>query len=655
MNIKIVLTILALILTPYLIIIKRNAAIDILDPITIPNDITLIVLISICLIYFIFSKKIIKDNKYQLLLILSPTLYLLICTYFLNGYDSIFVKYLSATSILVIICAYIISNEEKNFDELSRHLKFLISILILIYFIEIFWLNHEWGAAAGIGNRNWLVGIFIIGMPFMVYDFIYSNKKVKIFSGILLCIIITINYLYLKNKFFYLAFPIILITQIGFLIFLQRKINKLILVLLALAVILAFFDKNFHLLFNINKLADRYLVWELALKIIFENKFLGSGLGNFWNDYHQYKNLIPEIGLIVPSDKVDYEYIHNQILEVFYEGGAIQFLIQLIILLYILYLVINFLNNTTKKDNEKFKVITILTSLIIFIIHSFIDLVLVMPINKFLFYFLLFYMIKPLVKININRNNFYLIATNIILIFSILISVYFTVEIFINNKNCYNFNYKSYLKNQTIEPECKNPRRILDIAYDLSINGKYNESNRILKHIQVEKFMDLQFLEIYNLEKIGINNSHEKIKSLSSYLPFHRGAIHLSSQYYIKNNNLDDFIEIQKKLITKLAFEHYLININSKLIFELVNDDKLIIEYTDKILKVSFSEKFMVDLMILGSGKYGCGIIEGFKNILMRDHLKIISSKEAHSITYKFSEDLVNEFTSYCLKYEIFR
>ncbi len=649
-----------LLLAPYAFLLGKSMDINRTLGIYQSLDVVLVVMLGLAILFSFLNKEKLKYKNEIFMVAFSPYIFLYVITIFTYGYSKYFTNYFFILNAVTTYTAYAVAVNKNSFLDVSKYFKIFIGALILIYFIELFIFDWGMNSTGGIGNRNWMANLLIASIAFFIGGIFSESKKEKFLSLSFLILILAINYFYLKNKFLYIAIPIISIIYGVLYLYASDKIKKSklifwLFILIIVSVLIALLDKNFISLFNYDKLADRLLIWELGVHKISENLFFGSGMGSFWQGYHEAKYLKPEIGLLFDVGKTDYEFIHNEFLEFLYEGGVIYLAMHIVIFAYIFILVVHYLRNSESVENKS-KIITLFVASFIIFVHSLIDVVLKSPVNKFIFYLFLFLIVFEA------KKNIAIFSKSLNQIFKILIFFLFGMvlllisNIFVNNKNCFSLNAKYILEKKVIDKECSNPRFLMETSFTLAALGHFDLSQKLNNVIQEQypHFMDSDFLEVYN--KLSISNgtlSENDVSTLKKYLTYHRGSLHLLSQNYIKNNNYLDFLATQKLLIKKIAFDLKISQIKGEINYYFIAEDNLLISYRNGILEIGLSEKYIRDLMTLGSGKYGCEIVNGFKAVLKKNHTIINTEKENLEKLNLFADLIINNLTSYCFKYQI--
>lgn len=340
------------------------------------------VLFSINIIFFIYlvykkSIRLKKLNweKYILYFIGWTILNVIISLFYKANIDyKSFIKILLNLSFL-FCTAQMIENKILSIDKKS--LIRLLQIILLLNFVQVMWIYFEGGlfndflngsltsssdSAYVIGNYNNIIGgenkniwASKLTLIYLIYTYISCNKNfyIKIREKIFFLIIGAITIILLLSRTSQLA----IIAPIIFLIFNQirkmeykyRKKIYLISGILSVVCLIVFFDKFFHLKFDMSDGGfTRLVIWKESILNLFESKMIiGNGIGSS--------------GEFVTSQLMRTESnLHNVILNTFFELGLVGIIIYLS-------MIGSFIKNYFNKRNI-FKAIFIfaIPSLIIF-------------------------------------------------------------------------------------------------------------------------------------------------------------------------------------------------------------------------------------------------------------------------------------------------
>lgn len=330
-------------------------------------------------IYLVYKKLIVFKNlkwgKYVLYFIGWTILNVIITLFYKGNIDyKSFIKILLNLSFLFCTAQMI---ENKILRVNKKSVINLLQIILLLNFIQVMWIYFEGGlfndflngsltrssdSAYVIGNYNNIIGgenkniwASKLTLIYLIYVYISCNKNfyIKIREKIFFLAIGVITIVLLLSRTSQLA----IITPIIFLIFIQiRKIDYkyrkkiyLISAILSVICLIIFFNKFFHLKFDMSDGGfTRLVIWKESILNLFESKIIiGNGIGSS--------------GEFVTSQLMRTESnLHNVILNTFFELG----LVGIIIYLSMIYSFIK--NYFNKKDIFKGIFIFAMPSLIIF-------------------------------------------------------------------------------------------------------------------------------------------------------------------------------------------------------------------------------------------------------------------------------------------------
>lgn len=329
-----------------------------------------------------------------------------------NFFNVSIYPYVTQSSLILLISYIIFGFFISGFFRSRTKILILIIPIILLTVIEgligiyqsivIYGISHSQGAHGTFVNRNHYAGFMELGTPLtigLILSFasnIYiSNKNIiksilnsdELFKQLILifflpllliAILISKSRMGIMSLFISLGFLYINLAQTGY----KLKDAKWMITLVVLFFIFLSLYVGIGPVLNrfLNIGYDhRFYLWKDCLNIIRDFPLLGSGLGTFKYIYPLYKFNV--------TTAVDYNFAHNDYLQIIIETGILGFLAIIAAIIIFIRDTLQFLNiNSENKDSFKYFItLGAFTGVISILIHSLADFNLHIPSNAIYF------------------------------------------------------------------------------------------------------------------------------------------------------------------------------------------------------------------------------------------------------------------------------
>lgn len=381
-----------------------------IEPVLIPRQIVLSVLI-IVIIYFYITDKSLKwrnliENLNSRFLIILLLLFISICFSTVISFNKSLGMYVSSKYIIelifLIFTADLLINKKITIENLCVSVLIFILVQLIsvsLQSINIFNQNENIidnkEIIGLIANKNLLASCLYLSLPFLIYISLSSfHKFLKITS--LIVLILTLFFIYIiQSKTVYVALIIFILSTIT-LLFLSfrdkwtrvKKIYISVSLLLIIGISTSYFliqkksyllqifdqnttstlDKNFTKHNDNTTLLIRFTLWENSFQIIKESPILGKGPGNWVLFFPKY-GLKKMKDLGVENGTVIFQNPHNDWILLVSELGILGFICYALFYLFGIYLSIKNIQNQKDKKTRIINILILSSWLGLFFIH----------------------------------------------------------------------------------------------------------------------------------------------------------------------------------------------------------------------------------------------------------------------------------------------
>ena len=349
-------------------------------------------------------------NKFNLNLIKHP-IFICLTFFLIINITSSFVNGLSADSLfsnyrvcLFLLLTYFFANIFNNLKILilAKSVLLFSLLLLIVYFLQLFdainndvYIQSVDKISSTLGNKNLLASALVLTIPFIFYVFEFSLRYWKVFSVIVLNLMILCLFI-VQSKVCIVAFIVIVLSFYFFSYSTYKKsLFYLLLSFSTIASVLFYvspytlnhlqseFDqlvrmKNRVLEDRVVQNDSRYLLYKKTFEMIKSKPFIGIGPGNWKRDISKYglKNTLGQKG-----DKF-VQRPHSDFLWFFSESGFFSFASYLIYFFLLLLYSFNLFRN--KKNKFNFFYLSIFSTILGYFIISCFDFPSERPLHNFL-------------------------------------------------------------------------------------------------------------------------------------------------------------------------------------------------------------------------------------------------------------------------------
>ncbi len=313
---------------------------------TFPENTVRFLLISIFSLFWIiynFKTKLDFPSKPILLLLFTYYVYNLVSSFWsLNPSNSFIESQRVGLGILIIIIfTSFLKIEKKYISFLKSYLLFSLVLILFLSYDLITIETHSFNSLYDINSffihKNILASFVFLSISVTSLAILKLNDNWKIFS-ILITILLVSILLILFNRTTYLA---LFVSAFTFLILRARQKNKIrLIVLISLIGLLSFYSyksiktiEKPSTITSTNSFDERIRIWENTIDIVKEKPLFGIGSGNWQYNFLKYS--VSKIDKIV-NNNTTFQKPHNDYLWILSELGIIGFILFLLILFYIL-------------------------------------------------------------------------------------------------------------------------------------------------------------------------------------------------------------------------------------------------------------------------------------------------------------------------------
>jgi len=213
------------------------------------------------------------------------------------------------------------------------------------------------GVTASFHHYNSLGTYLVFILSLVLASLIYIKGKLKKTLLLALLILLQICLILTFSRGSWIGLLAVLILML----FLSRKINKLIYIFSIYILIMVFFPgirERTLFIFSPQGDADRFIVWQGAFRMIKAHPFLGIGLGTFMANFQEFV-----------SKAMTIQYAHNCYLQIWTESGIFALLSFILFIGSIFYKSIE----TFKKNTTNFILLGFICAFFGFLVQSFFD------------------------------------------------------------------------------------------------------------------------------------------------------------------------------------------------------------------------------------------------------------------------------------------